>query len=112
MNCNKKSHFDGVTLVHENEEEKEEEGARFGYVSVCKEEVLSQAWKKEWKKAGRKWEEKQEVRKKDCTCRRQKKKSSGRGSERRGLRPDVVSAASQQLLMKHFGSISDSSRTA
>lgn len=53
MNCNKKSHFDGVTLVHENEEEKEEEGARFGYVSVCKEEVLSQAWKKEWKKGGK-----------------------------------------------------------
>lgn len=37
MNCNKKSHFDGVTPVHG------QEGGGFGYVSVCEEEVLSQA---------------------------------------------------------------------
>lgn len=36
MNCNKKSHFDGVTPVHR------QEGGGFGYVSVCKEEVLLQ----------------------------------------------------------------------
>lgn len=41
MNCNKKSHFDGVTPVHG------QEGGGFGYVSVCKEEVLSQALEKE-----------------------------------------------------------------
>lgn len=41
MNCNKKSHFDGVTPVNR------QEGGGFGYVSVCKEEVLSQALEKE-----------------------------------------------------------------
>lgn len=39
MNCNKKSHFDGVTPVHRQGGG----GAGFGYVSVCKEEELSQA---------------------------------------------------------------------
>lgn len=43
MNCNKKSHFDGMTPVH-----RQGGGVEgFGYVSVCNEEVLSQASKKE-----------------------------------------------------------------
>lgn len=49
MNCNKKSHFDGMTLVHRQEGGRRVVAvvAGFGYVSVCNEEVLSQASKKE-----------------------------------------------------------------
>lgn len=41
MNCNKKSHFDGVTPVHR------QEGGGDLDMSVCKEEVLSQALEEE-----------------------------------------------------------------
>lgn len=58
MNCNKKSHFDGVTPVHRRMGGGV--GGRgvgwgregFGYVSVCKEEVLSQALEKQREKGG------------------------------------------------------------
>lgn len=59
MNCNKKSHFDGVTPVHRQAGV----GGGFGYVSVCKEEVLAQALQKERGKEEGKWKE--EVRKKN-----------------------------------------------
>lgn len=42
MNCNKKSHFDGVTPVH-----RQEGGGGDLDMSVCKEEVLSQALEEE-----------------------------------------------------------------
>lgn len=63
MNCNKKSHFDGVTPVHRLGEDWGEVcvGGGFGYVSVCKEEELSQASEKEKEKR----KEKQEVRMKE-----------------------------------------------
>lgn len=54
MNCNKKSHFDGVTPVHRQAGV----GGGFGYVSVCKEEVLAQALQKERGKEEGKWKEK------------------------------------------------------
>lgn len=110
MNCNKKSHFDGMTPVHGQEE------GGFGYVSVCKEEVLSQASEKEREKrkgrdaardAGSEEGRGRELRGEglNSTCggceqrmkedkkRKQKKKLKVRegGSERGGLHPPLLS---------------------
>lgn len=123
MNCNKKSHFDGVTPVCRQEVG----GWEDLDMCVWEEEALSQALEKEprkkrggnLKRCGAKrtnwtWRGCQRKMKRMKEKHQKKKKKEGGKEQGRGgvggggLHPCVVLAASQQLLMKHFGSILDS----